>query len=54
MGNAAWSKHACNPARHYRWPGWLTRIREANLIRSMSCKGCSPHNAACEGFLGCS
>jgi transposase InsO family protein len=37
---------------HYRWPGWLTRIREARLIRSMSRKGCSPDNAACEGFFG--
>ncbi|SAL49653.1 integrase catalytic region [Caballeronia cordobensis] len=37
---------------HYRWPGWLARIREANLIRSMSRKGCSPDNAACEGFFG--
>jgi transposase InsO family protein/transposase-like protein len=37
---------------HYRWPGWLTRMREANLIRSMSRKGCSPDNAACEGFFG--
>ena len=24
----------------------------ANLIRSMSRKGCSPDNAACEGFFG--
>jgi putative transposase len=37
---------------HYRWPGWLTRIGNANLIRSMSRKGCSPDNAACEGFFG--
>jgi transposase InsO family protein len=37
---------------HYRWPGWLTRIREANLTRSMSRKGCSPDNAACKGFFG--
>ncbi|WP_333995595.1 IS3 family transposase [Burkholderia orbicola] len=37
---------------HYRWPSWLTRIREARLIRSMSRKGCSPNNAACEGFFG--
>ncbi|MCP2136107.1 transposase InsO family protein [Rhizobium sp. SLBN-94] len=37
---------------HYRWPGWLTRISEANLIRSMSRKGCSQDNAACEGFFG--
>jgi putative transposase len=37
---------------HYRWPGWLTRIRDAKLIRSMSRKGCSPDNATCEGFFG--
>jgi len=37
---------------HYRWPGWLTRISNAKLIRSMSRKGCSPNNAACEGFFG--
>jgi len=37
---------------HYRWPGWLTRMEEANLLRSMSKKGCTPDNAACEGFFG--
>ena len=37
---------------HYRWPGWLSRIAGAKLIRSMSRKGCSPDNAACEGFFG--
>ena len=37
---------------HYRWPGWLLRIHNAKLIRSMSRKGCSPDNAACEGFFG--
>lgn len=37
---------------HYHWPGWLTRIRDAEPIRSMSRKGCSPDNAACEGFFG--
>ncbi len=37
---------------HYRWPGWLSRMAGANLIRSMSRKGCSPDNAACEGFFG--
>jgi transposase InsO family protein/transposase-like protein len=37
---------------HYRWPGWLSRIAEARLVRSMSRKGCSPDNAACEGFFG--
>lgn len=37
---------------HYRWPGWLSRIADARLVRSMSRKGCSPDNAACEGFFG--
>jgi transposase InsO family protein/transposase-like protein len=37
---------------HYRWPGWLSRMRTAKLVRSMSRKGCSPDNAACEGFFG--
>ena len=37
---------------HYRWPGWLTHIADAKLVRSMSRKGCSPDNAACEGFFG--
>jgi transposase InsO family protein len=37
---------------HYRWPGWISRIENAGLIRSMSKKGCSPDNSACEGFFG--
>jgi putative transposase len=37
---------------HYRWPGWLQRVHNAKLIRSMSRKGCSPDNAACKGFFG--
>ena len=37
---------------HYRWPGWISRMDEAGLIRSMSKKGCSPDNSACEGFFG--
>ena len=37
---------------HYRWPGWLSRMHNAKLIRSMSRKRCSPDNAACEGFFG--
>lgn len=36
---------------HYRWPGWLSRMHNAKLTRSMSRKGCSPDNAACEGFF---
>lgn len=30
----------------------ISRMRDAKLIRSMSRKGCSPDNAACEGFFG--
>ena len=37
---------------HYRWPGWLTRMADAGLMRSMCRKACSPDNAACEGFFG--
>ena len=37
---------------HYRWPGWLELMQKAKLTRSMSKKGCSPDNAACEGFHG--
>lgn len=37
---------------HYRWPQWISRTRKAKLTRSMSKKGCSPDNAACEGFFG--
>jgi len=36
---------------HYRWPGWIERMNKANLPRSMSKKGCSPDNSACEGFF---
>jgi len=36
---------------HYRWPGWIGRIEKAHLVRSMSKKGCSLDNAACEGFF---
>ena len=37
---------------HYQWPGWIMRTENAGLIRSMSKKGCSPDNSACEGFFG--
>lgn len=30
----------------------MSRIADANLIRSLSRKACSPDNAACEGFFG--
>ena len=37
---------------HYRWPGWIERMKSTGLTRSMSKKGCSPDNSACEGFFG--
>ena len=37
---------------HYRWPEWVRICEEAKLTRSMSAKGSSPDNAACEGFFG--
>ena len=37
---------------HYRWPEWIAICDENGLVRSMSAKGCSPDNAACEGFFG--
>ena len=37
---------------HYRWPGWIERIDLAGITRSMSKKGCSPDNSACEGLFG--
>ena len=37
---------------HYRWPGWIEKMNSAGLTRSMSKKGCSPDNSACEGFFG--
>jgi len=37
---------------HYRWPGWKAICEEHGVVRSMSRKGRSPDNAACEGFFG--
>lgn len=37
---------------HYRWPEWIKIMESAQLTRSMSKKGCSPDNSACEGFFG--
>lgn len=37
---------------HYRWPGWIRRMNRAGLECSMSKKGCSPDNSACEGLFG--
>ena len=37
---------------HYRWPGWIERCEKYGITGSMSKKGCSPDNSACEGFFG--
>ena len=37
---------------HYRWPEWIRICKEHDLTRFMSAKGCSPDNAAAEGFFG--
>ncbi|MDY4060348.1 IS3 family transposase [Anaerovoracaceae bacterium SGI.195] len=37
---------------HYRWTGWIDRMEINGYTRSMSQKGCSPDNAACEGLFG--
>ena len=37
---------------HYRWPEWIAICERHGLTRSMSAKGCSPDNAAAEGFFG--
>lgn len=37
---------------HYRWVGWIERMDKYGFTRSMSKKGCSPDNSACEGFFG--
>lgn len=37
---------------HCRWPGWIRICERHGLTRSMSARGCSPDNAAAEGFFG--
>lgn len=37
---------------HYRIPDWINLMEKYGYTRSMSRKGCSPDNAACEGFFG--
>ena len=36
---------------HYRLGCWINRMDTYGYIRSMSKKGCSPDNSACEGFF---
>ncbi len=51
---SAGERPVCHSDRgcHYRWPGWIGICEENGLVRSMSEKGCSPDNSACEGFFG--
>ena len=37
---------------HYRTPDWVAGCAAAGVTRSMSRRGHSPDNAACEGFFG--
>lgn len=37
---------------HYRTDNWIRLMEEYGYTRSMSRKGCSPDNAACEGYFG--
>ena len=37
---------------HYRWPEWIRICEDNKLTRSTGAKGCSPDNAAAEGFFG--
>lgn len=53
-GLGADERPVCHSDRgcHYRWPGWISICEEFGITRSMSKKGCSPDNSACEGFFG--
>ncbi len=37
---------------HYRIPDWINLMNEYQYTRSMSRKGCSADNSACEGYFG--
>ena len=37
---------------HYRTGEWISLMDDYGYVRSMSKKGCSPDNAAAEGFFG--
>ena len=41
-----------NRGFHYKLNCWINRMNKYGYIRSMSKKGCSPDNSACEGFFG--
>ena len=40
-----------NRGFHYRLNSWINQMNKYGYIRSMSKKGCSPDNSACEGFF---
>lgn len=37
---------------HYRGNSWIQACQDIGFARSMSKKGCSPDNSACEGLFG--
>jgi putative transposase len=37
---------------HYRWPGWIGRMTNAGLTRSMLKTACTADTDLCEGFFG--
>ena len=37
---------------HYKTNEWIEMMNDFGYVRSMSKKGCSPDNAACEGYFG--
>ncbi|MBG9311489.1 transposase family protein [Corynebacterium belfantii] len=37
---------------HYRGNSWIQASQDIGFTRSMSKKGCSPDNSACEGLFG--
>lgn len=45
-----WVIHSDRGA-YYRGSSWRSMTEKFGILRSMSKKGCSPDNAACEGFI---
>lgn len=46
------SSHESREGSDNRCPEWIKLMDSAGLTRSMSKKGCSLDNSACEGFFG--
>ena len=52
LGDGGASGHPLRPRLPLPVAGWISICRENGSTRSMSAKGCSPDNAAAEGFFG--